>query len=64
MSNDLIYKIKYQEYTDMELKNRTLSNFADLVQTGECKKFKGRLKVGVDLGTSNTVLAPPAQSEP
>ena len=48
MSNDLIYKIKYQEYTDMELKNRTLSNFADLVQTGECKKFKGRLKVGVD----------------
>ena len=57
MSNDLIYKIKYQEYTDMELKNRTLSNFADLVQTGECKKFKGRLKVGVDLGTANTVLA-------
>ena len=43
MSNDFIYKIKYQEYTDMELKNRTLSNFADLVQTGECKKFKGRL---------------------
>lgn len=41
----------------MELKNRTLSNFADLVQTGECKKFKGRLKVGVDLGTANTVLA-------
>ena len=57
MSNDLIYKIKYQGYTDMELKNRTLSNFADLVQTGECKKFKGRLKVGVDLGTANTVLA-------
>ena len=41
----------------MELKNRTLSNFADLVQTGECKKFKGRLQVGVDLGTANTVLA-------
>ena len=41
----------------MDLKNRTLSNFADLVRTGECKKFKGRLKVGVDVGTANTVLA-------
>lgn len=41
----------------MELKNRTLSNFAELVRTGECKKFKGRLKTGVDLGTANTVLA-------
>lgn len=41
----------------MELKNRTLTNFAELVSTGECKKFKGRLKVGVDLGTANTVLA-------
>ena len=41
----------------MELKNRTLSNFAELVCTGECKKFRGRLKVGVDLGTANTVLA-------
>ena len=45
------------EYPDMEIKNRTLSNFAELVRTGECKKFKGRLKVGVDLGTANTVLA-------
>ena len=41
----------------MDLKSRTLSNFAELVHTGECKKFKGRLKVGVDLGTANTVLA-------
>lgn len=41
----------------MDLKSRTLSNFAELVSTGECKKFKGRLKVGVDLGTANTVLA-------
>ena len=41
----------------MDLKSRTLSNFAELVRTGECKKFKGRLKVGVDLGTANTVLA-------
>lgn len=40
----------------MDLKSRTLSNFAELVKTGECKKFKGRLKVGVDLGTANTVL--------
>ena len=37
----------------MELKNRTLSNFAELVESGECKKFRGRLKVGVDLGTAN-----------
>lgn len=41
----------------MDLKSRTLSNFAELVETGECKKIKGRLKVGVDLGTANTVLA-------
>ena len=41
----------------MELKNRTLSNFAELVRTGECKNYRGRLKVGVDLGTANTVLA-------
>ncbi len=41
----------------MEIKNRTLSNFAELVETGECKKFRGRLKTGVDLGTANTVLA-------
>ena len=27
----------------MDLKSRTLSNFAELVKTGECKKFKGRL---------------------
>ena len=33
----------------MDLKYRTLSNFAELVETGECKNFKGRLKVGVDL---------------
>lgn len=41
----------------MDLKSRTLTNFAELVQTGQFKKFKGRLKVGVDLGTANTVLA-------
>ena len=38
----------------MELKNRTLSNFAELVETGECKKFRGRLKTGIDLGTANS----------
>lgn len=41
----------------MDLKSRTLSNFAELVRTGECKKYRGRLKAGVDLGTANTVLA-------
>ena len=48
----------------MELKNRTLSNFAELVRTGECKKFRGRLKVGVDLGTANTVLAVDSTNRP
>lgn len=33
----------------MDLKSRTLSNFAELVKTGECKKFKGRLKVALTL---------------
>lgn len=27
------------------------------MRTGECKNYRGRLKVGVDLGTANTVLA-------
>lgn len=40
----------------MELKNRTLSNFAELVETGECKKFRGRLKTGIDLGTPTPFL--------
>ena len=41
----------------MIIKNRRLTNFAKLVETGECRKFQGELRVGVDLGTSNTVLA-------
>ncbi len=41
----------------MIVKNRRLTNFAKLVESGECRKFQGELKVGVDLGTSNTVLA-------
>ena len=40
----------------MEIKNRTLSNFAELVRTGECKKFRGRLKVGVDLGCRSKLI--------
>ena len=43
----------------MEIKNRTLSNFAELVRTGECKKFKGRLKKRMQrviaLGTGDLV---------
>ena len=39
----------------MELKNRTLSNFADLVQTGECKKFK-EADAFVSAGSSGAVL--------
>ena len=41
----------------MIIKNRRLTNFAKLVESGECRKFTGELRVGVDLGTSNTVLA-------
>ncbi len=41
----------------MIIKNRVLTNFAKLVASGEARKFKGELKVGVDLGTANTVLA-------
>lgn len=41
----------------MIVKNRTLTNFAKLTESGEHRKFKGELKVGVDLGTANTVLA-------
>ena len=29
----------------MELKNRTLSNFAELVESGECKKFRRMQKI-------------------
>ena len=41
----------------MIVKNRMLTNFAKLTESGEHRKFKGELKVGVDLGTANTVLA-------
>ena len=40
------------QYTDSQL-----PDLLEMVRTGECKKFRGRLKVGVDLGTANTVLA-------
>lgn len=56
----LLYNIPYTktetEYPNGSEKQNTVK-FAELVKTGECKKFKGRLKVGVDLGTANTVLA-------
>ena len=42
----------------MEIKNRTLSNFAELVRTGECKKFRGRLKVGVEHHAKGGALLP------
>ena len=34
-----------------------LNDFAELVATGESKEYKGELKVGVDLGTANIVIA-------
>lgn len=37
--------------------NATLEKFDQLVQTGETIPFKGSLRVGVDLGTANIVLA-------
>ena len=41
----------------MVVKVKRLTNFAKLVESGEHRPFRGELKVGVDLGTSNTVLA-------
>ena len=41
----------------MEIKTELYRILQNWVRTGECKKFRGRLKVGVDLGTANTVLA-------
>lgn len=41
----------------MDLENKALKSFASLVKTGRHNSFTGPLKVGVDLGTVNTVLA-------
>lgn len=41
----------------MTLYNQDLANFAKLVETNKIEKFKLPLRVGVDLGTANIVLA-------
>lgn len=39
------------------MENPRLSEFASLVQSGHINSFRGPLKVGVDLGTANIVMA-------
>lgn len=41
----------------MLIDNKLLKDFAHLVETGTVNSFEGPLKVGVDLGTANIVLA-------
>lgn len=41
----------------MLITNQVLSEFAELVREEKCNPFTGPLKVGVDLGTANIVLA-------
>lgn len=41
----------------MLITKEVLSEFAELIQEGKCSPFSGPLKVGVDLGTANIVLA-------
>ena len=41
----------------MKMDNKMLADFASLVASGEVRPFAGPLKVGVDLGTANIVLA-------
>lgn len=41
----------------MLLENQVLSEFASLVESGGVRPFSGPLKVGVDLGTANIVVA-------
>lgn len=41
----------------MLIDNKLLKDFASLVETGKVNSFTGPLKVGVDLGTANIVLA-------
>lgn len=38
-------------------KNDRIKEFSQLIAEGICNQFEGELKVGVDLGTANTVLA-------
>ena len=41
----------------MIIENEKLETFANLVEQGSAAEFQGNLKVGVDLGTANIVLA-------
>lgn len=41
----------------MLIENEILAEFADLIEHNRCNPYKGKLKVGVDLGTANIVLA-------
>ena len=41
----------------MYIEKEILNDFAELVDSGEVRDFSGNLKVGVDLGTANIVLA-------
>ncbi len=41
----------------MKMDNNILAEFASLVASGEVRLFEGPLKVGVDLGTANIVMA-------
>lgn len=41
----------------MLINKEVLSEFAELIKEGRCRSFSGALKVGVDLGTANIVLA-------
>ena len=41
----------------MLMENKLLAEFAELVHSGTTKPFEGKLKVGVDLGTANIVMA-------
>jgi ethanolamine utilization protein EutJ len=41
----------------MIIDNTMLAQFASLVETGQTQPFEGPLKVGVDLGTANIVIA-------
>ena len=41
----------------MLINKDVLSEFADLIEENKCSSFSGPLKVGVDLGTANIVIA-------
>ena len=41
---------------DLEKANETLRHFDRLVEEGRVESWSGELKVGVDLGTANTLI--------